>query len=51
MVTIGVLRRPLFTSQLYLGLRAYHDESFGFRKAREFELPDCEQHSLECYSH
>ena len=23
-------------------LRFYHDESFGFRKAKQLELPDCQ---------
>lgn len=31
--------RPLCRQQS--SLRAYHDESFGFRKGRVFELPDC----------
>lgn len=30
------------------GIRLYHDESFGFRKPREFVVPDCERVAAPC---
>ena len=30
-----------FSGRVLIVRRKYHDESFGFRKAREFIIPDC----------
>lgn len=37
----GLSVRSLTHRLTPLGCRAYHDESFGFRKAREYDFPDC----------